>query len=135
MKHSWTLLLLGASFFLLLTSMKTVTPITGPADLKVDLTSTEDLRIQLTAQNKTGKKLHLSVLMLETSAYNRLTETEIYTEEISADVSSFNRTLNLSKLESGKYRIQIKAGKQRFDRTINIRSKPVTEKSRVISLN
>ncbi|MBC7776702.1 MAG: hypothetical protein H7246_14810 [Phycisphaerae bacterium] len=135
MKHSWTMLLLGASFFVLLTSMKTITPQAGPADLKVDLTTTDDLRVQLTAQNETGKKLYLSVLMLESGVYNRLTETEIYTEEISGDISSFNRTLNLSKLESGTYRIVVKAGKQRFDRLINIKSKPVTEADRIISLN
>lgn len=135
MKHSWTLLLLGASFFVLLTSMKTMTPFPGPAGLKVDLATTDDLRVQLTAQNETGKKLYLSVLMQETSIYHRITESEIYYEEVSGDVHSFNRTLNLSKLESGTYRIVLKAGKQRFERLLNIKSKPVKEEPRVITLH
>ena len=135
MKHTWTSLLIGASLFVLLTSMKTITPPTsGPDGLKVDLTTTEDLRVQLSAQNETGKKLYLSVLMLEKGTYNRISETEIYSEEISGDVASFSRTLNLSNLESGDYRIRIKAGKQRFERLVSIKSKPVTASDRVLSL-
>lgn len=135
MKHTWTSLLIGASLFVLLTSMKTITPPTsGPDGLKVDLTTTEDLRVQLSAQNETGKKLYLSVLMVEKGTYNRISETEIYSEEISGDVASFSRTLNLSNLESGDYRIRIKAGKQRFERLVSIKSKPVTASDRVLSL-
>ena len=90
--------------------------------------------MQLSAQNETGKKLYLSVLMLEKGTYNRISETEIYSEEISGDVASFSRTLNLSNLESGDYRIRIKAGKQRFERLVSIKSKPVTASDRVLSL-
>ena len=135
MKNSWTLPLFGAFFFVLLTSMKTITPQPEPANLKVEITTVDDLRVQLTAQNETGKNLHLSVVMLESTLYNHLTETEIYTEEVPGEISSFNRTLNLSKLESGTYRIKVKAGKQHFDRTLNIREKPVTDNSRIVSIN
>lgn len=136
MKHSWTLLLSGAFFFVLLTSMKMPASQTGSADsLKVEVTTLDNLRIQLTAQNETGKKLYLSVLMLEPSTFSRLSETEVYGEEIPGDVASIDRTLNLSKLETGTYRIKIKAGKQRFDRILNIKAKPVAvEDARVISL-
>lgn len=135
MKHNWTLLLLGASFFVLLTSMKTPAPQSNLAALRVEITPREDLRVQLTAQNETGKKLYLSVTMLETNTYNRITESEIYSEAVSGDISSFNRTLNLSNLESGTYRIRIKAGKQRFERLLDIKAKPVTTQDRIISLN
>ncbi len=103
-------------------------------DLQVKITTTEDLRVLLTAQNDTGKKLYLSVRMQENATFNRVAETEIYSEEISGDISSFNRVLNLSKLESGTYRISIKAGKQHFDRFLNIRTKPVADDSRIIAL-
>lgn len=135
MKNSWTLPLFGAFFFVLLTSMKTITPQADPSNLKIEITTVDDLRVQLTAQNETGKDLHLSVVMLESTLYNHLTETEIYTEEVPGEISSFNRMLNLSKLESGTYRIKVKAGKQHFDRTLNIREKPVTDNSRVVSIN
>jgi hypothetical protein len=134
MKHNWTMLLLSASTFVLLTSMKTPAPQPGSADLKVEIITKTDLRLELTAQNETGKKLHLSVLKLEPNAFNTTNETEIYTEEIAGDISSFNRTLNLSKLESGTYRIRIKAGKRRFERQLDIRARPVTEDARIISL-
>lgn len=127
--------LFGAFFFVLLTSMKTITPQAEPSNLKIEITTVDDLRVQLTAQNETGKDLHLSVVMLESTLYNHLTETEIYTEEVPGEISSFNRMLNLSKLESGTYRIKVKAGKQHFDRTLNIREKPVTDNSRVVSIN
>lgn len=127
--------LFGAFFFVLLTSMKTITPQADPSNLKIEITTVDDLRVQLTAQNETGKDLHLSVVMLESTLYNHLTETEIYTEEVPGEISSFNRMLNLSKLESGTYRIKVKAGKQHFDRTLNIREKPVTDNSRVVSIN
>lgn len=126
MKHTWTLFLL----FILLSNTKISAQETS--DLQVKVTTTEDLRVQLTAQNKTGKKLYLSVLMQDHTAFNRMSEAEIYSEEISGDFSSFNRVLNLSQLESGTYRISIKAGKQHFNRFLNIRAKPVTDNSRTI---
>lgn len=132
MKHTWTSLLFSAFLFLLLTSMKSSAQ--EATDLQVNITTTDDLRVLLTAQNDTGKKLYLSVRMQENATFSRVAETEIYSEEISADISSFNRVLNLSKLESGTYRISIKAGKQHFDRFLNIRSKPVADDSRIIAL-
>ena len=105
-----------------------------PAALQVNIATTDDLRIQLTGRNDTGKKLYLTVLMQEDATFSRVAETEIYSEEISADIAGFNRVLNLSKLESGTYRISIKAGKQHFDRYVNIRSKPVTDDTRIIAL-
>ncbi|MBL7780927.1 MAG: hypothetical protein JNM22_06895 [Saprospiraceae bacterium] len=127
MKHTWTLLLL----FILLGSAKAVAQET--ADLQVKITTTEDLRIQLAAENKTGKKLYLSVLMKEDGAtFNRLAETEIYSEEISGELSSFSRVLNLSKLESGTYRISVKAGKHHVDRFVDIKPRPVVEDTRII---
>ena len=135
MKYNWTLLLFGAFFFVLLTSMKPSDPPTGSADLKVEMKTMDDLLVQLTAQNETGKKLYLSVLMQESGTSSRIAETTIYSEEISGDVATVTRTLNLSKLESGTYRIKIKAGKQHFERRVDIRTKPVTSDSRIISLN
>lgn len=127
MKHTWTLLLL----FILLGSAKAVAQET--ADLQVKITTTEDLRIQLAAENKTGKKLYLSVLMKEDGAtFNRLAETEIYSEDISGELSSFSRVLNLSKLESGTYRISVKAGKHHVDRFVDIKPRPVVEDTRII---
>ncbi len=131
MKYNWTLLLLGAFFFVVLTSMKP----SDSADLKVEMKTMDDLLVQLTAQNETGKKLYLSVMMQESGMSSRVAETTIYSEEISGDVATVTRTLNLSKLESGTYRIKIKAGKQRFERRVDIRTKPVTSDSRIISLN
>jgi hypothetical protein len=134
MKHTWALSLLGASIIFLLTSMNTSAQEAVPTDLKVEITTSDDLRVQLTAQNETGKKLYLSVLMLENSAFHRVAETEVYSEEVSGDISNFSRVLNLSKLESGSYRIKIKAGKQHFERLLSIRTKPVLDDSRFISL-
>lgn len=125
MKHKLNLLLLGACFFVLLTSMKTPNPLADTPSLKVEITTLEDLRVQLTALNLTGKDLHINVFMRETSLYSRLIETEIYQEEISSEIPSFNRTLNLSKLESGSYRIKVRAGKQHFERVLEIQAKPV----------
>lgn len=134
MKHRWTLLLFAAPVFFLLMSMKAPVPQPNPSDLNVDITTTEDLRVYLTAQNETGKKLYISVLMLETNVDKRITETEIYTETIDGAVSDVNRMLNLSKLESGTYLIRIKAGKSRYERELDIRTKPavLTDLSRVI---
>lgn len=136
MKHNWIMLLLGASFFVLLTSMKSPVLQADSTELKVEIATTDDLRVQLTAQNETGKKLSITVIMMEPNAYSHTTETEIYTEEIPGDVTKVSRTLNLSKLDSGSYRIKVKAGKQRFDRLINIQTKPVVvpDNSRVISI-
>ena len=134
MKYNWILLFFGASLFTLLTSMKMPAPQPASTDLKVEIKTIDDLRVQLTAQNETGKKLYISILMQESGPFNRISETEIYGEEIAADVATFNRTLNLSKLESGTYRIKIKAGKQHIERILNIRAKPVIEEARVISL-
>lgn len=136
MKHSWTLLLLGASFFVVLTSMRTpVIPI-DTADLKVEINALDDLKVQLKAQNATGKKLYLSVLILEPNAYHNITETEIYSEQFSGNVASVNRTLNLSNLETGTYQIRVRAGKKRFNRSFDIKAKPVVvpDNSRIISL-
>ncbi len=135
MKHNWILILVGASFFTLLTSMKVPAPQPGAIELKMEITTIDDLRLQVTAQNETGKKLYLSVLMQEPATAYGISETEIYVEEISGDVTTFTRTLNLSELENGTYRIKIKAGKQRIDRLLNIRAKPVTEEARIISLS
>jgi len=134
MKHRWTLLLFAAPVFFLLMSMRIPAPLPNPSDLKVDITTTEDLRVQLTAQNETGKKLYISVLMMETNVDKRITETEIYTETIDGEVIEVNRMLNLSKLESGNYLIRIKAGKSRFERELDIRTKPASaaDLSRVI---
>ena len=132
MKHSRTSLLFGTLLFLLLSGMKAMAQ--EPAALQVNIATTDDLRIQLTGRNDTGKKLYLTVLMQEDATFSRVAETEIYSEEISADIAGFNRVLNLSKLESGTYRISIKAGKQHFDRYVNIRSKPVTDDTRIIAL-
>lgn len=124
MKHKWTLLLFGASFFVLLTGMKMPSSQPDSADLTVEITAMDDLRVQLAAQNETGKKLYLTVLMLEPNAFGSNTQTEIYTEEISGDVAEINRTLNLSELEIGTYQIKIKAGKKRFTHLVDIRAKP-----------
>lgn len=132
MKHTRRSLLFSTFLFLLLTGTKTMAQ--EATDLQVKITTTDDLRVQLTAQNDTGKKLYLSVRMQENTASSRVAETEIYSEEISGDISSFTRVLNLSNLESGTYRISIKAGKQHFDRYLNIRSKPVADDSRIIAL-
>lgn len=134
MKHRWTLLLFAAPVFFLLMSMQMPVPQPNPNDLKVDISTTEDLRVQLTAQNETGKKLYINVLMLETNIDRRVSETEIYSETIDGEVSEINRMLNLSKLESGTYLIRIKAGKSRFERELDIRTKPavLTDLSRVI---
>lgn len=134
MKHTWALSLFGAFLIFLLTSMNTAAQSTVPTDLNVEITTTDDLRVQLTAQNETGKKLYLSVLMLENTAFNRVAETEVYSEEVSGDIHNFSRVLNLSKLDSGSYRIKIKAGKQHFERLLSIRTKPVTDDSRIITL-
>lgn len=134
MKHRWTLLLFGASFFVLLTGMKM--PVAQPrsADLTVEITAMDGLRVQLTAQNETGKKLHLTVLMLEPNAFGSNTQTEIYTEEISGDVAEIKRTLNLSGLAVGTYQIKIKAGKKWVVHLVDIRNKPakVADDSRLI---
>lgn len=132
MKRTWTLFLLSASLFVVLASMTTLAQET--TDLQVKITTTEDLRVQLTAQNKTGKTLYLTVLMQDQTGFNRLAETEIYSEEIAGEVAGFTRVLNLSQLESGKYRIRLKAGKQHVDRLLDIRTKPVYEDSRTILL-
>lgn len=127
MKHRTTLLLWGAAFFVLLTSMKTPVPATGSADLKVEIIPMENLRVSLKAENDTGKKFYLSVVKIENSAFHSMTETEVYTEQVSAEVVKIHRTLNLSKLETGTYRINIKAGKRRFERILDIRPKPAVE--------
>ena len=134
MKLSLTLLLSGAFFFVLLTSMITSDPLTGPAGLKVDITPIEGLRVQVEGQNETGKKLYLSVVMIEPTVNFSTTETEIFAETFPADVSTFSRTLNLSKLESGNYRIDVKAGKHRFSRPLEIKAKRVVEDDRVIAM-
>ncbi len=134
MKYNWSLLLVGAFFFTLLTSMKMPTLQPDSSDLKVEIKTVDDLRVQLTAQNETGKKLYLSVLKQESDAFRVIAETEIYAEEVSGDVTTFNRTLNLSQLESGTYRIKIKAGKRSIDRLLNIRAKPATEETRAVVL-
>ena len=134
MKQKWTLFLLGATFFVLLTSMRMPVGQPTSTDLKVEITSINDLRIQLNAQNQTGKKLHIAVLMLERNAYNTVTETEIYSEQFAENIAEINRTLNLSQLETGNYQIRIKAGKERFERLLDIRTKPVetTNDTRIV---
>ncbi len=136
MKHRWTLLLFGAPLFVLFTSMQTLSPRPNSAALKVEVSTTSDMRVQLTAQNETGKKLYLSVQALEPNAFYGITETEIYTEEVSGGISKFDRILNLSKLEKGSYRIRISAGKERFERLLDIKAKPaeIVDTSRVILL-
>ena len=136
MKHRWTLLLWGIACFFLSTSMKTPGYQLDSEYLKVNITSIDELRLQLTAQNETGKKLYLSVFQVEPNAFNRSTETEVFSEIISGEVAKVNRTLNLSKLESGTYRISVKAGKQRFEKRLDIRQKPVNVQAdnRVIQL-
>ncbi len=136
MKLKFNLFLLGALLFVLLTSMKTMAPQPVSKDLKVEITNLEDLRVQLSAQNETGKKLYLSVLLVEANAFHGTTETEIFTEAVSGEVSNYHRTLNLSKLESGSYRISVKAGKNRFERLLNIRAKEIVDpnKTRVITI-
>ncbi len=134
MKHRWTLLLVGASFFVLLTSMKIPVSQTASTDLKVEITAMDDLRVQLTAQNETGKKLRLTVAMLERNDFSGKTQTEIYSEEISGEVSDINRILNLSNLEIGTYQIKIKAGKSWFASLVDIRAKPakVADDARIV---
>ena len=136
MKHRWTLLLWGIACFFLSTSMTTPGYQLDSEYLKVNITSIDELRLQLTAQNETGKKLYLSVFQVEPNAFNRSTETEVFSEIISGEVAKVNRTLNLSKLESGTYRISVKAGKQRFEKRLDIRTKPapVSADNRVIQL-
>jgi len=125
MKHTWTMLLLGASFFVPLTSMKTPAPQPDSTDLKVEITTLDELRVHLTAQNLTGKKLYLSIVMLDRDVlYNTIVESELYTEQISGDIAEISRTLNLSQLESGNYMIKLKAGNKRFERLLDIRTKP-----------
>ncbi len=127
MKHSWTLLLLGPAFLVLLTSMKTSIPTIEPTGLQVEISNLDDQRLLLSAQNKTGKKMHISVYKQEPNAFYSITETEVFAEQVPGATTSFKRTLNLSKLETGAYRISIRAGKKRFERSLDIKSKPAPE--------
>lgn len=128
MKHIWTLSLL----FLLLSGTKTLAQEATP--LQVKITTTDDLRVHLNAQNNTGKKLILCVWMRDQSVASRTAETKIYSEEIAGNTAEVDRMLNLSSLESGTYRISLKAGKEHVTQWVDIRPKPVVDESRVILL-
>lgn len=127
MKQRWTLLLLGPVLFILLSSMKTIIPTPDPVELKVNVSALDDQRVQLTAQNETGKKMYITVYKQEPNAFYSITETEIFTEQVPGEVAKYIRTLNLSKLETGVYRICVRAGKKRFERSLDIKSKPALE--------
>lgn len=125
MKNRWTLLLFGAPLFVLFTGMQMPPSQMNNSDLKVEITPLEDLRLQLSAQNQTGKTLQVSLWMQDANIYNHITETEIYSEHFAGTIPEIYRTLNLSKLETGTYRLNVKAGKSQYDRILDIRTKPI----------
>lgn len=130
------MLLFGATFFATLTAMKI--PQTDPhnTNLNVELTATDDLRLQLTGQNTTGNKLHIKLSRDEATSFGHNMETVFYTERIAADSKGFNRTLNLSQLESGSYELEFRSGKERIVRYFEIGKAVLKEVSppRVVSL-
>lgn len=136
MKNKWALLVLSAPLFVLFTAMKMSPSGGNPTKLNVEMTTTSGLRVQLAGQNHTGSKLHLKLFRDERTGFGYRTETVFYTERIAADETEFNRTLNLSQLESGVYELEIRSGKERIVRRLEIGAKPSTtvEPARVVSL-
>jgi hypothetical protein len=126
MKNNWALNLFIVAFFLVLTSMQlNPAPQTINTDFKVEIIQCDDLRLVIHCEKEVGSKLHLSLMKPEKSVFGYQSELIIYQDKIAADITDYNRILNLSNLENGTYMIEITGGKKRFTRQIEIQT--VTE--------
>lgn len=113
-------LLLGGLFFITLNA--TNPPVSDPETPKfqVEIASVDDFRIELSGQNLTGKAIQLRVVSRDFSTFGYVTETEFYAETIEDCVPSFKRLLNLSHLQKGTYEVELRAGKHRFSRRVEV---------------
>ena len=126
MKNNWALNLFIVAFFLVLTAMQlNPAPQTINSDFKVEITQREDLRLIIHCEKEVGSKLQLSLVKPEKSVFGYSSESVIYQDKIAANITDYNRILNLSNLENGTYEIEITGGKKRFTRQIEIQT--VTE--------
>jgi endoglucanase Acf2 len=137
MKNKLSLYCLGLVFFALLTSMQFPSETWNSPALKVDIIAKNDLKVQFLGQNNTGKKMTLTLSKTESHIFGYYAQTVVYTEQFAGDIAEINRTLDLSKLESGRYEVTLKAGKKHKSQQLDIRNKSeqAVAPDRVISLN
>jgi hypothetical protein len=137
MKNKLNLFFLGLVFFALLTSMQLPSDVWVSAELQVDIIAKNDLKVQFLGQNNTGKKMTLTLTKTENITFGYYAQTVVYTEQFAGDIAEINRTLDLSKLETGSYEVTLKAGKKQKSQQLDIRIKSaqVAAPDRVITLN
>jgi hypothetical protein len=136
MKQRLVVLFLGIAFLTVLSSM-TMLPSDLTKGLNVALVAKEKLKVQLIGENNTGKTLKVKIIKIDNNYFGYYSESVIYTEKITADITKINKTLDLSKLDNGKYEIHVKAGKKQITQYLDLHPKPTEklEEMRVISFN